>query len=70
MNNNDLKMPIILIGNSFKYEVEATVKLFIHASRFNFFYEITDVSDYDEYIKLYHILLYYANIKNLSCVID
>lgn len=50
MNNNDLKMPIILIGNSFKYEVEATVKLFIHASRFNFFYEITDVSDYDEYI--------------------
>ena len=50
MNNNDLKMPIILIGNSFKYEIEATVKLFIHASRFNFFYEITDVSDYDEYI--------------------
>ena len=46
MNNNDLKMPIILIGNSFKYEIEATVKLFIHASRFNFFYEITDVSDY------------------------
>ena len=34
--NNNGKMPIVLIGNTFKYEIEATVKLFIPASRFSF----------------------------------
>ena len=29
-------MPVVLIGNSFKYEVEATLKLFFHADRFAF----------------------------------
>lgn len=36
MNINNYKMPIVLIGNTFKYEVEATVKLFFHAARFEF----------------------------------
>ena len=36
MNTENKKMPIILIGNTFKYEIEATVKLFVPASRFNF----------------------------------
>lgn len=40
--DNNYKMPIILIGNTFKYEVEATVKLFIPASRFNFTDSISD----------------------------
>lgn len=36
MINNLFKMPVILIGNSFKYEIEATLKLFFHAERFSF----------------------------------
>lgn len=36
MNKEDNKLPIILIGNTFKYEIEATVKLFFPASRFSF----------------------------------
>lgn len=36
MNFNNNKMPIVLIGNTFKYEIEATVKLFFHAARFEF----------------------------------
>ncbi|MCD7891107.1 MAG: hypothetical protein LUG26_04875 [Ruminococcus sp.] len=40
--DNNYKMPIILIGNTFKYEVEATVKLFIPASKFNFTDSISD----------------------------
>lgn len=35
-NNNDYKMPIVLIGNSFKYEIESICKLFFHTARFNF----------------------------------
>lgn len=35
-------MPVILIGNSFKYEIEATVKLFMPASRFSFSDNISD----------------------------
>ncbi|MBR6670519.1 MAG: coproporphyrinogen dehydrogenase HemZ [Ruminococcus sp.] len=50
MNLNNEKMPIILIGNTFKYEIEATVKLFIGASRFNFYYEIPENFSADEYI--------------------
>lgn len=34
--NNDTKMPIVLIGNSFKYEIEATLKLFFNTARFMF----------------------------------
>ena len=36
MINNDFKMPIIMIGNSFKYEIEATLKLFFSTARFSF----------------------------------
>ena len=36
MINNDSKMPIVLIGNSFKYEIEATLKLFFSTARFSF----------------------------------
>ena len=36
MTNNNFKMPIILIGNSFKYEIEATLKLFFNTARFSF----------------------------------
>lgn len=31
--SNDFKMPIVLIGNSFKYEVEATSKMFFRRER-------------------------------------
>ena len=41
-------MNIILIGNTFKYEVEATVKLFFNAQRFTFSDDINDAAD--EYI--------------------
>ena len=50
MNINNDKMPIILIGNTFKYETEATVKLFIGAARFNFYYEIPENFSAEEYI--------------------
>ncbi len=40
--NTDYKMPIVLIGNSFKYEIEAVCKLFFHTSRFSFSDNITD----------------------------
>ncbi|MBR1824849.1 MAG: coproporphyrinogen dehydrogenase HemZ [Ruminococcus sp.] len=36
MINNDFKMPIIMIGNSFKYETEATLKLFFNTARYSF----------------------------------
>ncbi|MBQ8297005.1 MAG: coproporphyrinogen dehydrogenase HemZ [Ruminococcus sp.] len=39
---NNYKMPIVLIGNTFKYEIEATVKLFIPATRFSFSDKISD----------------------------
>ncbi len=40
--NNNIKMPVILIGNSFKYEIEATLKMFFPASRFSFSDDIND----------------------------
>jgi len=40
--DNQYKMPIVLIGNTFKYEIEATVKLFIPATRFVFSEKIED----------------------------
>ena len=36
MINNDFKMPVVLIGNSFKYEIEAILKLFFNTARFSF----------------------------------
>lgn len=40
---NDFKMPIVLIGNSFKYEVEATAKMFFPSgTRFDFVYAETE----------------------------
>lgn len=36
MKTENNKMPIILVGNTFKYEVEATVKLFFPAVHFRF----------------------------------
>ena len=38
------KMPVILIGNSFKYEIEATLKLFFNAERFSFSDDISAAS--------------------------
>ena len=36
MNTINNKMPIVLVGNSFKYEIEATCKLFFSTARFSF----------------------------------
>lgn len=36
MTDNSYKMPVILIGNTFKYEIEATLKLFFNTARFSF----------------------------------
>ncbi len=47
--NNDYKMPIVLIGNSFKYEIESICKLFFHTARFNFTDDISEASG-DNYI--------------------
>ena len=44
MNNISSRMPVVLIGNSFKYEVEATLKLFFHADRFAFSDDISSAS--------------------------
>ncbi len=49
MNINNNKMPIVLIGNTFKYEIEATAKLFFHAARFEFT-DNPDAADGDSYI--------------------
>lgn len=42
MTDNTNKMPIVLIGNSFKYEIEAVCKLFFHTARFSFSDNIDD----------------------------
>lgn len=42
--NNNIKMPVILIGNSFKYEIEATLKTFFPALRFAFSDNIKDAN--------------------------
>lgn len=47
--NNNFKMPVILIGNSFKYEIEATLKLFFHENRFAFSDDINDAAG-DDYV--------------------
>lgn len=40
--NNSNKMPIVLIGNSFKYEIESVCKLFFHTERFIFSDKVED----------------------------
>lgn len=47
--NTDYKMPVILIGNSFKYEIESICKLFFHTARFKFSNDINDAQG-DNYI--------------------
>ena len=42
--NNNSKMPIIMIGHSFKYETEATLKLFFNTARFSFTSDIAEAS--------------------------
>ncbi|MCM1434470.1 MAG: coproporphyrinogen dehydrogenase HemZ, partial [Ruminococcus flavefaciens] len=36
MVNKNFKMPVILIGNSFKYEIESTLKMFFPTKKFQF----------------------------------
>ena len=43
--NNDSKMPVVLIGNSFKYEIEATLKLFFNTARFAFCTERNEINN-------------------------
>ena len=49
MINNDFKMPVIMIGHSFKYETEATLKLFFNTARYSFTDDIT-AADGDSYV--------------------
>jgi len=46
-DNNNSKMPIIMIGHSFKYETEATLKLFFNTARFSFTSDIAEASGCD-----------------------
>ncbi|MDE6784165.1 MAG: coproporphyrinogen dehydrogenase HemZ, partial [Ruminococcus sp.] len=39
---DDYRMPVVLTGNSFKYEIEAVCKLFFHTARFKFSNDIND----------------------------
>ena len=57
--NNNFKMPVILIGNSFKYEIEATLKLFFHENRFAFSDDINEAAG-DNYV--------IASVKNDSVI--
>lgn len=49
MTDTNNKIPVVLINNSFKYEIEATLKLFFHAARFTFSNDISDAKG-DEFI--------------------
>ncbi|MBR1592480.1 MAG: coproporphyrinogen dehydrogenase HemZ [Ruminococcus sp.] len=60
---NKSKMPIVLIGNNFKYEIEAVVKIFFPSgTRFEFIFEEStanfDKSAYNDYIIAYVIKKY------------
>jgi len=44
------KLPIILSGNDFKYEIEAVTKLFIPVQKFDFTHTKSDINFLDEYI--------------------
>ncbi|MDE5763907.1 MAG: coproporphyrinogen dehydrogenase HemZ [Ruminococcus sp.] len=39
---DNYRMPVVLTGNSFKYEIEAVCKLFFHTARFRFSNDIND----------------------------
>ena len=47
MTDNNSKMPIIMIGHSFKYETEATLKLFFNTARFTFSADKADAVEGD-----------------------
>ncbi|MCR5600232.1 MAG: coproporphyrinogen dehydrogenase HemZ [Ruminococcus sp.] len=49
MTSDNYKMPIILVGNSFKYEIEATMKLFFNTARYSFGSSRDEISG-DEYV--------------------
>lgn len=49
MTTDNSKMPIILIGNSFKYEIEATLKLFFNTARYSFSNDRNDAVG-DDYV--------------------
>lgn len=49
MTADNTKMPIILIGNSFKYEIEATMKLFFSTAHYAFGSSREDIAG-DEYV--------------------
>lgn len=49
MTTDNTKMPIILIGNSFKYEIEATMKLFFSTAHYSFGSSREDITG-DEYV--------------------
>ncbi|MBP3746744.1 MAG: coproporphyrinogen dehydrogenase HemZ [Ruminococcus sp.] len=49
MNQNTSKMPVVLIGNSFKYETEAILKLFFNTARFAFGDSLSEASG-DDYV--------------------
>lgn len=42
--NNFSRMPVILIGNSFKYEIESTLKMFFPTEKFQFSEDLIDVT--------------------------
>ncbi len=42
--NNLFKMPVILIGNSFKYEIESTLKMFFPTEKFQFSEDIDNAT--------------------------
>ena len=49
MTDNNYKMPIVMIGHSFKYETEATLKLFFSTARFSFSSDKADAAG-DNYV--------------------
>lgn len=68
---------IILSGNDFKYEVEAIVKLFIPAERFDFKHNKEDIENLDEYIyaasdnlELKAEVRYMNCHEELTCTVD
>jgi len=48
--NDKNKMPVVLIGNSFKYEIEATLKMFFHADRFAFYDSLSEAPTDGDFI--------------------
>ena len=61
--NNLFKMPVILIGNSFKYEVESTLKMFFPTRKFQFSDDIQNASGNDFVVAGVENNRIYADIK-------